>query len=230
MRLEVWSDIACSWCYVGKRRLEAALAQFEHAGEVEVVWRSFELDPAAPVTATPGRSSTEVLAELRGISLEHAAALQQRMADLAAEDGLDFHFEHMKLGSTFDAHRLLHLAQEYGLQGVLKERLLRGYFTAGAVISDHATLHGLAAEVGLPEAEVANVLAGDHFADAVRADEQTAAGFGVRAVPFFVIDREIGAAGALPVEEMLGFLRQGWTARPRVPIVVSGEVCGPDGC
>ncbi len=230
MDVEVWSDIACSWCYVGKRRLEAALARFEHADEVNVVWRSFELDPTAPATATPEGSSAGLVAAMRGISLERAWAMQRKMADIAAEDGLDLHFERLQCGSTFDAHRVLHLAQAHGLQGELKERFLRAHFTEGAPMSDHATLRRLAAEAGVPEAEVVEVLVSDRYADAVREDERTAAGFGVSAVPFFVVDRAIGASGALPPEALLQLLRQGWATKPRASVVIGGEACGPDGC
>lgn len=229
MTLEIWSDIACSWCYVGKRRLEAALAQFEHRDEVDVVWRSFELDPTAPKTA-PAKSGAALLAELRGISLPQARAMQQQMTDLAAAEGVGLDFERLQPVSTFDAHRLLHLARAHGRQGALQERLLRAYFTEGERLSDPATLARLAAEVGLPAAAVAQVLAGDAYGAAVREDEQTAGELGARGVPFLVIDRALAAAGALAPVEMLHFLRQGWAAQPRGPAPLVGATCGPEGC
>jgi predicted DsbA family dithiol-disulfide isomerase len=228
MDVEIWSDIACPWCYVGKRRLEAALQQFEHADEVTVTWRSFELDPTAP--AARPESAAEHLAEKYGTSVEQAHAMEQRMADTAAEDGLDFHFERLRTGNTFDAHRVLHLARVHGRQGELKERFMRAYLTEGELMSDHATLRRLAVEAGLPEADVVDVLASDQYADAVREDERTAASFGASAVPFFVVDRAIGASGAHPPEAMLQLLQQGWAAKPRVSVVSGGEACGPDGC
>lgn len=228
MDVEVWSDVACSWCYVGKRRLEAALARFEHANRVDVVWRSFELDPAAALA--DGRSSAGLLAGLRGISLEEALATQRKMASIAAEDGLDLRFERLRPGSTFDAHRLLHLARAHGVQGALGERLMRAHFTDGELVSDHATPRRLAGELDLPEADVGDVLAGDRYADDVREDQRVAAGLGVGSVPFFAVDRTIGASGALPPETMLDLLRRGWAAKPRSPATAEGDTCGTDGC
>jgi len=227
MNVEIWSDIACPWCYVGKRRFEAALERFEHRDEVTVRWRSFELDPTAP--ARRSGTGAEHLAEKYGTSLEEALAMQQRMTATAAEDGLDFRFDRLRTGSTFDAHRLLHLAHAHGVQDAVKERFMRAYLTEGELMSDHATLRRLATEVGLPEAEVSDVLASDQFADEVRDDERTAAALGAHAVPFFVVDRAVAASGAHPVDSMLELLQQGW-AKPRVPVVTGGEVCGPDGC
>ena len=228
MNVEIWSDIACPWCYVGKRRFEAALGRFEHSEQVAVRWRSFELDPTAP----PEREGTGVahLAEKYGTSLQEALAMQQRMTETAAEDGLDLRFDRLRTGSTFDAHRVLHLAHAHGLQSALKERLLRAYLTEGELMSDRATLRRLAAQAGLPEAEVIDALAGDAYAEAVREDERTAASLGAHAVPFFVVDRAVAASGAHPAEAMLELLERGWGARPRAPAVAGGEACGSDGC
>lgn len=228
MDVEIWSDIACPWCYVGKRRFEAALERFEHRDEVTVTWRSFELDPTAP--AARERSGAEHLAAKYGTSIDEARAMEQRMTDTAAEEGLDFRFDLLRSGNTFDAHRVLHLAHALGRQDALKERFMRAYLTEGELMSDHATLRRLAAEAGLPEADVIDVLAGDRYADAVREDERTAASFGAGGVPFFVVDRAIGASGAHPADAMLQLLQQGWDAKPRVPVVTGGEACGPDGC
>jgi len=228
MNVEIWSDIACPWCYVGKRRFEAALERFEHRDEVSVTWRSFELDPTAPHQRAG--SGAEHLAEKYGTSLEEALAMEQRMTQTAAEDGLDFRFDRLRTGSTFDAHRLLHLARAHGAQDALKERFMRAYLTEGELMADHATLRRLATEAGLPEAEAIDVLASDQFADDVRDDERTAAAFGAHAVPFLVLDRAVAASGAHPVDSMLELLQQGWDAKPRVPVVAGGEVCGPDGC
>ena len=229
MHVEIWSDIACPWCYVGKRRLEAALAAFEHADDVEVTWRSFELDPDAP--AERPRSGAEHLAEKYGTSLEQAQAMNDRMTEVATGEGLEFHFERARGGNTFDAHRLLHLAAEHGKQDAMKERLMRAYLTEGELMSDHAVLQRLAAEVGLPEDEVRDVLGTDRFGDAVREDERTAATLGIHAVPFFVVDRRIGASGAQPPEVLGELLRRAWAERqPTIPVVVGGDSCGVDGC
>src|ERR1700759_5111828 len=152
MDIEIWSDIACPWCYVGKRRFEAALAQFEHRDEVRVTWRSFELDPEAP--AERGGDRAEHLARKYGMSVEQARAAEQQMTETAAGDGLEFRFDVARAGNTFDGHRLVHLAKEHGVQDAMKERLLRAYFSEGRLVSDHETLVGRAEEVGLPADEV----------------------------------------------------------------------------
>lgn len=228
MDVEIWSDIACPWCYVGKRRFEAALAGFEHRDHVRVTWRSFELDPGAPAER-PLDPATH-LAEKYGMSLEQARTMQDQMTATAATEGLEFRFDRARGGATFDAHRLVHLAAAHGRQDAMKERLLRGYFTEGELMSDRAALKRMAAEVGLDADEVGATLAGDGFAAEVREDERTAAALGISAVPFFVVDRALGAAGAQPPELLAGLLQQGWDARPAIPVVATGEACGPDGC
>jgi predicted DsbA family dithiol-disulfide isomerase len=228
VHVEIWSDIACPWCYVGKRRFETALAAFEHAGDVQVTWRSFELDPDAP--AERPVSGAEHLAEKYGTSLEQAEAMNDRMTETAAGEGLEFHFERARGGSTFDAHRLVHLAAAHGRQDAMKERLMRAYLTEGELMSDHAALARLAAEVGLPADEVTGLLAGDRFAAEVRDDERTGAALGIRGVPFFVVDRQFGASGAQPPEALGELLRHAWEARPRIEVVTTGDSCGVDGC
>ena len=229
MHVEIWSDIACPWCYVGKRRFEAALAAFEHRDDVTVTWRSFELDPSAP--ADRGVDAATHLADKYGTSREQAVAMNEKMTSTAAGEGLDFHFERVRGGNMFDAHRLVHLAKAHGLQDAMKERLMRAYLTEGELMSDHAVLQRLAAEVGLPEDEVRDLLATDRFADAVRDDERTASALGIHAVPFFVVDRRIGASGAQPPEVLGELLRRAWAdSQPAIPVVAAGDTCGVDGC
>jgi predicted DsbA family dithiol-disulfide isomerase len=212
MKVEIWSDIVCPWCYIGKRRFERALEQFEHADEVEVVWRSFELDPAAPAHRGP---TLEHLARKYGISVDDARRMHERMEGVAAELGLEYHLADTQGGNTFDAHRLLHLAAEHGLQDALKERFLYAYFTEREPIGDREVLVRLAEEVGVPGASEA--LESDAYADAVRADEREARLFGISAVPFFVIDRYYGIEGAQPPESILAALRQAVAPdRPKV--------------
>src|SRR3954464_2918056 len=196
MDIEIWSDIACPWCYVGKRRFEAALAAFEHRDEVSVTWRSFELDPAAPAQRTV--DSATHLAEKYGMGRDEALARQRRLAEVAAGDGLDMRSDLARGGHTFDAHRLVQLAKANGVQDEMKERLMRAYHTEGEPIGDRETLARLALEVGLPGDEVREVLAGDRYAAEVREDERPAMSLGIDAVPFFVVDRRMGAAGAPP--------------------------------
>lgn len=228
MNVEIWSDIACPWCYVGKRRFEAALAEFEHRDDVEVTWRSFELDPSAP-RERDGDGAGH-LAEKYGTSREEALAMQDSMTQAAAGDGLDLRFDLIRTGNTFDGHRLLHLAGTHASQDALKERLMRAYLTEGAVIGDPAVLERLATEVGLPAAEVRDVLGGDRYAAEVRDEERVAASLGIRAVPFFVVDRALGASGAQPPQALGQLLREGWASRSPLSVVAEGEACGPDGC
>ena len=228
MHVEIWSDIACPWCYVGKRRFEAALAAFEHRDEVRVTWRSFELDPAAPAEREGDRA--EHLARKYGSSVEQARAMEAQMTGVAATEGLAFRFDIARSGTTLDAHRLVHLGAAHGLQDAVKERLLRAYLCEGELMSDHAALQRLAAEVGLPAEEVRDTLATDRFAAEVREDERTASALGVTAVPFFVVDRSMGAAGAQPAEVLGKLLRQGWEARSPLAVVAGGDACGADGC
>ena len=208
VKIEIWSDVVCPWCYIGKRRFEAALARFEHAGEVEVVWKSFELDPGAPVRRGP---TLEHLARKYGTTEEQAAKMHERMTSVAAAEGLEFHLDETQGGNTLDAHRLLHLAKEHGLQGELKERLLRAYFAECEPVGEREVLARLAEETGVPGA--AEMLASDQYTDAVRADEHDARLLGISAVPFFVIDRYYGIEGAQPSNTILQALDEAWSAR-----------------
>jgi predicted DsbA family dithiol-disulfide isomerase len=227
VHVEIWSDIACPWCYVGKRRFETALASYEHRDEVRVTWRSFELDPSAP----PAREHDGAthLAEKYGTSREEALAMHAHMTDTAARDGLEFRFDLARGGNTFDAHRLLHLAAAHGEQDAMKERVMRAYLTEGQLVSDHAVLERLALEVGLPQDEVRDTLATDRFAAEVREDERTAQSLGINAVPFFVVDRAIGASGAHPPEALAELLRQARAANPPIPVAAAGDTCAIDG-
>jgi predicted DsbA family dithiol-disulfide isomerase len=203
MVVEIWSDIACPWCYVGKRRFEAALARFDH--EVEVTWRSFELDPGAP--ASREESAAEHLAGKYGMPVEEARARQAQLAAMAAGDGLEFNFDRVRAANTFDAHRLTHLAAAHGLQDAMVERLQRAHFTDGEQLSDRETLARLAAEVGV--ADAAEMLASDRYAAEVRDDERLAQEIGITAVPTFVVDRRIAVAGAQQPEVLRELLQRG---------------------
>jgi len=231
LRIDVWSDIACPWCYVGKRRREAALEKFPHRDEVEVVWRAFELDPSAPAERPTDVGYAERLAKKYGTSVKEAQGMIARMTEVAAGDGLDFHFEKIRPGNTFNAHRVLHLAGERGKQDAVKERYLLAYMTEGAPIGDTETLIRLAAEAGLDADEVRATLASDSYAQAVREDEDEARQLGISGVPFFVLATRLAVSGAQPAELLLRALTQAWKeidARPEV--FAEGAVCGPDGC
>jgi predicted DsbA family dithiol-disulfide isomerase len=228
MHVEIWSDIVWPWCYVGKRRFEAALAAFEQRDDVRVTWRSFELDPHAPRERAV--DSATHLAEKYGMTREQARASQQNLADVAAGDGLDMRFDLSRGGNTFDAHRLVHLAESHRLQDAMKERLMRAYLTEGERIGDPDVLVRLGREVGLSEDDARDVLATDRYVAEVREDESTAMSLGISAVPFFVVDRRMGAAGAHPPEALLELLRRGAEARPATDVLATGATCDVDGC
>ena len=228
MHVEIWSDIACPWCYIGKRRFETALGLFEQRDAVQVTWRSFELDPSAP--AERGHDGATHLAEKYAISRDEALAMQARMTQTAANEGLDFRFDVARGGNTFDAHRVLHLAAAHDLQDAMKERLMLAYLSEGELISDAAVLSRLAREVGLFGDEVASLLEGDRYGAEVREDERVAQGLGIHAVPFFVVDRRVGASGAQPPEALLALLRQASPAEPEISVAAGGAACGPNGC
>ena len=228
MRVEIWSDVVCPWCYVGKRNFEAALAQFEHQDEVEVVWRAFELDPSAPAERE-GDYATH-LARKYGMSVGQAQQMIETMTATGAAAGAVLDFAKARPGNTFDAHRLLHLAGERGVQGALKERFLRATFAEGEPIGNRDTLRRLAVEVGLDEAEVAEVLERGVYADEVREEESLASDLGISAVPFFVIDRKFGVPGAQPPDVLLQALRRAWQkSSPLVPAADTAQAPGCDG-
>jgi predicted DsbA family dithiol-disulfide isomerase len=222
LRVEVCSDVVCPWCYVGKRRLEAALARFAHREEVELVWRSFELEVSAPPSSAEQGTYVERLAGKYGCSVAEAAAMVDNMTVTAAGEGLDFRFDLVRPGNTFDAHRLLHLALEHGVQDELKERLDAATFTEGSPVSDHSALRALATQVGLPEVEVDEVLTSDRYSDAVRADEAQALAYSISGVPFFVIDGRYGISGAQPADAVLQALDRAWSERAPLTLVASG--------
>ena len=219
MRIEIWSDVVCPWCFVGKRRLEAALAGFEHADEVEVVYRSFELDPTAPQHGT--ELSTAVIARKYGRTEAEMREMQQQLSDLAAEEGLAFRLLDTVHTRTVDAHRLLHLALDTGgpaLQRELNEALLSAYFEQARDLGDHAVLTEIAGATGLGAERVATVLAGEEYAGAVAADIDQARAFGATGVPFFVVDRRYAVSGAQPTDVFAQLLERAWVeAQPVAP-------------
>jgi predicted DsbA family dithiol-disulfide isomerase len=201
LQVEIWSDVVCPWCYIGKRRLETALARFDGAADVAITWHSFQLNPEQPRGART--THDEYLAAKVGGSLEQVQVMNARITALAAAEGLDYHFERYQVINTFDAHRVAHLAQTHGLGGPIQERFLRGQLVEGEVLDDPATLIRLGQEVGVPGDEIRAVLAGDGFAADVASDIDEAHELGITGVPFFVLDRRHGISGAQPAELFL---------------------------
>ncbi len=231
MQVEIWSDVVCPWCAIGKRRFEAALARFEHRDEVAVRWRSFELDPTAPQEREG--TLTSHLAEKYGTSPEQALGMIEQMSGTAAEEGWEFHLEHARGGNTVDAHRLIHLGAERAIQDAVKERLLRAYLTEGERIGDPDTLARLAVDAGLDESEAREVLDGDRYLDAVRADERQARAYGISGVPFFVVDAKYGVSGAQPADALLEVLQTAWSdAHPLQVLTPAGDAgaCADGSC
>ncbi len=238
MLIEIWSDVVCPWCYIGKRRLEAALETFAHSDQVEIRYRSFQLDPRATRSLPDDEPGVaKHLAGKYGMSIVQAEEMVEHVTRTAAGEGLEFHQDQCRGRDTMDAHRLLHAAFSTGgqqLQGAVKERFLRAYFTEGQRIDDQDVLRGLAVDGGLDADLVDAVLAGDRYAEDVRADQADAASLGANGVPFFVVDRRFGVSGAQPVEVFSQLLEQAWSQRQPITVLAGNsngaDACGPDGC
>ncbi|WP_232818618.1 DsbA family oxidoreductase [Exiguobacterium flavidum] len=228
MKIEIWSDYACPFCFIGKRRLESALAELDMKNQVDIEWKSFELDPNAP--AKIEESMDELLASKYGMTVEQAKGMSAQVAQTAATDGLNYRMDAIKPANTFNAHRLTHHALTEGVE--LSETLFRAYFEQGENLNDSETLLRLAKEAGLSPEKTAEVLAGDAFAEAVRKDESEASEIGVQGVPFFVFDRKYAVSGAQPVEAFVQViekrLAEQETDKPQ--LLSSADACGTDGC
>jgi predicted DsbA family dithiol-disulfide isomerase len=206
MRVDVWSDIACPWCYLGKHRIEAAVARA--GGEHEIVFHAFELNPNGPKIYDDGQTHAERLAKKFGTSPAQIETMHERMRGMGREDGIEFHFDRVRGGNTFDAHRIIRLGLERGIQGAVKERLMKAYFTDGEPIGDPETLVRVAGDVGLRGDEVRDVLGSDRYTAEVRADEAKAQELGITGVPFFVLAGKLGVSGAQPIDTLVQALAQ----------------------
>jgi predicted DsbA family dithiol-disulfide isomerase len=232
MRVEIWSDVICPFCYIGKRKLEAALAGWPQRDCVEVTWKSFQLAPDA--RTDPTRNSLQNLAEKKGWTLEYTRQALADVTNRARAAGLTFNYDQTKVANTFDAHRLAHLAATRGKGDEMEERLFRAYFVEGRNVGDHEALTALAVEAGLPEADVRATLASDQFAADVRRDIDEAARFGIDAVPCFVLDRKYAVSGAQDSSVLLQALQQSlseWEeASGLTPVQVApGAACDAQG-
>ena len=205
LTVDIWSDVVCPFCYMGKRRFENALAGFEHREQVRITWHSFQLDPGARFS--PGQTIHRYLAERKGITPEASRRLHERLVAEAADLGLVYDFDAALIANTFDAHRLTHFAKERGRQAAIEERLFAAYFTQGKNIEDRSTLVELAAAEGLDPEEAAAVLAGERYAEEVRADVEQAQSLGADGVPFYVFNREYAVSGAQPSRLFLEVLK-----------------------
>jgi predicted DsbA family dithiol-disulfide isomerase len=231
MKVEIWSDIACPWCYIGRRRFETALALFDQRDQVEVVWRSFELDPNAPRDYSG--TVDDLLMQKYRMPRQQAEAANARVTALAADEGLDYHLESAHPVNSFDAHRLIHLAAHHGVQGQMKERIQRAYFTEGLVVSDPETLVRLAVDVGLDAEETRQMLASDQYASAVRGDEQRAHYIGVQGVPFFLFAEKYAVSGAQPAELFSTALERAWAeTQPQIELIgaPNADACDDESC
>ncbi|MFB8147228.1 DsbA family protein [Microbacterium sp. NPDC056003] len=211
MKIDVWSDIACPWCYIGKRNLEKGLAAAsadDDRPEVEVVYHSFELSPDTPTDFEGGEA--DYLAQHKGISPAQAQQMLDRVTGVAAEAGLEYRFDLLKHTNTVKAHELLHFAKEQGRQHAMAERLMSAYFTEGRHLGQEDELVALAADAGLDATAARDALQSGRFVDAVRADQAQASAYGINGVPFFVIDGKYGVSGAQPAEAFTDIVRQVW--------------------
>jgi len=236
MRIDIWSDVVCPWCFIGKRRIETALSTFEHADEVELVWHSFQLDPGAPTT--PVETVAETLGRKYGGGSDAGRTMIDRVEAVAAEEGMSWRLHHSQRVATLDAHRLLHLALHAGgaeLQGRVKEALLAAYFIDARNVADHDELRAIVTGAGLDAVAVDRVLGSEQYAEEVWADIEQAQALGATGVPFVVVDNKFGISGAQPAETFSQVLQRAWSeSHPALELVsapvTGGEACGPDGC
>ncbi|WP_269318188.1 DsbA family oxidoreductase [Exiguobacterium sp. KJ 601] len=229
MKIEVWSDYVCPFCYIGKRRLEEALEQFPQADQVEVEFKSFELDPNAPTNDS--RTIYEALATKYRMPIEQAKGTTAQVAAQAREVGLDYDFENMVVTGTLDSHRLTHYAKTVGKEKELSEALLQAYFVDAKHIGNHDVLLEIATSVGLERDAVRDVLTTDVYTEDVRAEEKRASDLGITGVPFFVFDNKYGVSGAQPTEAFKQVLEKVWSENnPTIQVLSNGATCTDDNC
>lgn len=206
MKVEIWSDVMCPFCYIGKRRFENALQQFAHRNEIEIIWKSYQLDPTIQTEA--GKNINQYLAERKGWTLDHARQMNAHVTAMAKEVGLDYDFDKAIVANSFDAHRFSHLAAKYGLGDAAEERLFKAYFTEGKNIADHSILIQLGTETGIDASVIKQMLATDAYTYEVQHDINEAETLGLKGVPFFVMNRKYGVSGAQPEEAFLKTLEK----------------------
>lgn len=232
MKVEIWSDVMCPFCYIGKRRFESALQQVPFKNEIEIEWKSFQLNP--DLKNEPGKNINlnEYLAGRKGITVQQAKEMNDYVTNMAAAEGLRYDFDKAVVANSFDAHRFSHLAAKHGKGDAAEESLFKAYFTEGKDISDRDTLVGLGKEIGLDGEEVKQALDNNTYAEAVHSDIAEAEALGVRGVPFFVLDRKYGVSGAQATEIFVQALQRAfteWKKENNNLSTIEGQVCTPDG-
>jgi predicted DsbA family dithiol-disulfide isomerase len=232
MKVEIWSDVMCPFCYIGKRRFENALQKFAHKDEIEVIWKSYQLDPS--IKTESGKNINQYLAERKGWTLDYARQMNAHVTNMAKEVGLHYDFDKAVVANSFDAHRFSHLAAKYGLGDAAEERLFKAYFTEGKNIADHNTLVQLGLEIGIDASVIKQTLATDVYTYEVLHDINEAEALGLRGVPFFVMNRKFGVSGAQPEEVFLKTLEKSfddWQQEQQQLALTTteGEVCKPGG-
>lgn len=229
MQIDIWSDIACPWCYIGKRRLETALADHPQRDDLQVTWRSYQLDPTLPEHYEG--TEADYLASRKGMPVEQVREMFGHVAEQAAGEGLAYDFDRLVVANSARAHELLHLAKDRGVADAVKEALLSGHFEHGLDIGDVDSLVRVGVDAGLDEGEVRSALADGRYKAAVAADIDMARQIGVTGVPFVVVDMKYAVSGAQPPELFREVVDKALAERtPAVQVVQSGDVCGPDGC
>lgn len=232
MKIEIWSDVMCPFCYIGKRRFEDALQQFEHKDQIEVEWKSFQLNP--DMKTDPSVNINQYLADVKGWNLDYAQQMNNQVTEMAAQVGLTYDFNKAVVANSFNAHRLSHLAKKHGLGEAAEEALFKAYFTEGKNIDDKDTLIDLGVSIGLNAEEVKQTLESDAYADEVRYDITEAQQLGIRGVPFFVMNNKYGVSGAQAAPVFSETLEKSFAewqqenAKPKLT-VIEGESCTPDG-
>jgi predicted DsbA family dithiol-disulfide isomerase len=232
MKVQIWSDVMCPFCYIGKRRFEDALQQFEHKDDVEIEWKSFQLNP--DLVTDPTINITQYLADIKGWLLDHAKQMNDHVTQMAAEVGLTYDFDKAVVANSFDAHRFAHLAKQNGLGDKAEEALFKAYFTEGKNIADHDTLTKLGTEIGLDKTEVEQTLATNTYAADVKQDITQAQHLGISGVPFFVLDNKYGISGAQATSVFLQTIEKAYgewaSANQQFKLdVIEGDSCEPGG-
>lgn len=230
MKVDIWSDVRCPFCYIGKRKFEKALEKFSHKNEIEVNWHSFELDPS--LKTDPSVNALEHISEIKAISKSQAEGMFQHVTQVAKEIGLDFDFEKNVVANSFNAHRLIQLAKTKGLANEAEEALFKAHFIEGKNIDDEETLIQTGVSIGLDENDVEEIFSSDAFAEKVKHDEMQAQSFGIRGVPFFILNNKYAVSGAQSPEVFSQALSQSWTEfeKDQQPLIITeGESCSADG-